>query len=75
MPSVSFPAPRVLRIVAVAAALALGGCEGIPLQSSATNVGSAAPLPATSGFLYAMVSLASSPDAEGCAEVELVRHG
>ena len=65
MASVSPSGSGVLRFLAVAASLALAGCETISLQSTGSSPNSSAPLPATSGFRYALVSPASSENARG----------
>lgn len=75
MASVSPSGSGVLRFLAVAASLALAGCETISMQSSGSSADSSAPLPATSGFRYALVSPASSRETRDAAEFELIRHG
>lgn len=75
MASVSPSGSGVLRFLAVAASLALAGCETISMQSSGSSADSSAPLPATSGFRYALVSPASSRETRDAAEIELIRHG
>ena len=72
MASVSPSGSGVLRFLAVAASLALAGCETISMQSSGSSADSSAPLPATSGFRYALVSPASSRETRDAAEIELI---